>query len=78
MNDEYELNFIKIDSDNNIKLIGTDDLELEMLDLMTCVSPFEMESIDGILHMNCIECKYKNFLGNLYRKFKTLYKRILN
>ena len=49
MNDEYELNFIKIDSDNNIKLIGTDDLELEMLDLMTCVSPFEMESIDGIL-----------------------------
>ena len=49
MNDEYELNFIKIDSDNNIKLIETDDLELEMLDLMTCVSPFEMESIDGIL-----------------------------
>ena len=49
MNDEYELNFIKIDSDNNIKLIGTDDLELEMLDLITCVSPFEMESIDGIL-----------------------------
>ena len=49
MNDEYELNFLKIDSDNNIKLIGTEDYELEILDLMASVSPFEMESIDGIL-----------------------------
>ena len=47
--DEYELNFIKIDSNNNVKLIEGEDLELEMLDLMASVSPFETESIDGIL-----------------------------
>ena len=47
--DEYELNFLKIDCNNNVKLIATDDYELEMLDLMACVSPFEQESIDGIL-----------------------------
>lgn len=47
--DEYELNFIKIDSNNNVKLIEGEDLELEMLDLITIVSPFETESIDGML-----------------------------
>ena len=47
--DEYELNFLKIDSNNNVNLIMPDDYELEMLDLFACVSPFEQESIDGIL-----------------------------
>ena len=47
--DEYELNFLKIDSNNNAKLMGIEDIELEMLDLMACVSPFEAESMDGIL-----------------------------
>ena len=48
-NDEYELNFLKINSNNNAKLIGVEDYELEILDLMACVSPFESETIDGIL-----------------------------
>ena len=48
-NDEYELNFLKINSNNNAKLIGVEDYELEFLDLMACVSPFESETIDGIL-----------------------------
>ena len=47
--DEYELNFLKIDSNNNVKLIGVEELELELLDLLACVSPFESESMDGIL-----------------------------
>ena len=47
--DEYELNFLKIDSNNNAKLISVDDIEFEILDLMACVSPFEAESMDGIL-----------------------------
>ena len=47
--DEYELNFLKIDSNNNAKLIGVEDIELEILDLIACVSPFEAESMDGIL-----------------------------
>ena len=47
--DEYELNFLKIDSNNNANLMTPDDYELEMLDLLACISPFEQESIDGIL-----------------------------
>ena len=47
--DEYELNFLKIDSNNTVNLILPDDYELEMLDLLACISPFEQESIDGIL-----------------------------
>ena len=47
--DEYELNFLKIDSNNTVNLMIPDDYELEMLDLLACISPFEQESIDGIL-----------------------------
>ena len=47
--DEYELNFLKIDYNNEVKLTGAEDLELEMIDLMVSQSQFEKESIDGIL-----------------------------
>ena len=47
--EEFELNFLKIDSNNNIKLIEVADYELEWLDLFTSISSFKSESIDGIL-----------------------------
>ena len=49
--DEYELNYLKIDSNNNVKLIGVDDYELEMFDLMTIIPPDadEKVTIDGVL-----------------------------
>ena len=49
--EEFErvLNFLKIDYNNNVKLLGTEDYELEMIDFLATVSPFESESLDGIL-----------------------------
>ena len=47
--DEYELNFMKIDSNNNVNLIGVNDFETELIYLMEIMSSFEGESIDGIL-----------------------------
>ena len=47
--EEFDLNFIKIDYTNKFKLIENVDLELEMIDLFASVSPFQNESIDGIL-----------------------------
>ena len=47
--DEYELNFMKIDSNNNVNLIGVNDFETELIYLMEIMASFEGESIDGIL-----------------------------
>ena len=47
--DEYELNFLKIDSRNEIKISQKEDFEIEMLDCMVTLETFQKESIDGIL-----------------------------
>ena len=49
--EEFErvLNFLKIDRNNNIKLLGADDYELEMIEFLATLSQYESESLDGIL-----------------------------
>ena len=50
--EEYEsvLNFLKIDYNNYVKLLGMEDIEIEMIEFLSTVSPFESETLlDGIL-----------------------------
>ena len=57
MSSEFvNLNFLKLDPENNSKLV--EDLELEHLDLISIINPFETASIDGML--------LKSFKSNLH------------
>jgi hypothetical protein len=50
--EEFErvLNFLKIDYNNYIKLLGMEDIEIEMIEFLAAVSPFESDTLlDGIL-----------------------------
>ena len=45
--EDSNLNFLKIDTENDAQLI--EDLILEQLDLQSSISPFETANIDGML-----------------------------
>ena len=49
--EEFErvLNFLKVDYNNNVKLLGMEDYELEMVEFLATMSQFESETLDGIL-----------------------------
>ena len=45
----YDLNFMKIDYNNNVNLIDINDIGYEIQELFACIAPFKEESIEGIL-----------------------------
>ena len=68
MEDEYELNYLKINCNNNVKLTAAEDYELEMFDLITIIPPDAEEKgkIDGVLLKY-----YKRFIPPLQDLLKT-------
>lgn len=43
--DEFDLNYVKLDSKNEIKLLGADDYAAEMSTFFSTVTEFEQEKI---------------------------------
>ena len=68
MEDEYELNYLKINCNNDAKLTAPEDYELEMFDLITIIPPDAEEKgkIDGVLLKY-----YKKFIPPLQDLLKT-------